>query len=40
MILEVIDLPRDRWSYLPPAKWQIALTVAGIVATAILWALT
>lgn len=34
----LIDLPRTRWHVLPPRRWQVALTVAGVIVTAILWA--
>lgn len=37
MTFDLIDLPRRNWRVLPPGKWQIVLTVAGIVVTAILW---
>lgn len=35
---DIVDLPRTSWRYTPPSKWQVALTVAGIVLTAVLWA--
>lgn len=34
-----IDLPRTAWHYSPPSRWQVVATLAGIVATAILWGL-
>lgn len=37
---DVIDLPRTAYRVLPPKRWQIALTVATIAVSAILWALT
>lgn len=37
MILDIIDLPRTAYHYLPPKRWQIALTVASIVVTVVLW---
>lgn len=39
MILEIVDLPRTAYHYLPPRKWQVVITLAGIVATAILWSI-
>lgn len=39
MTLEIVDLPRGNWSYSPPRKVEVALTLIGIVATAILWAI-
>lgn len=38
--LMVIDAPRHSWKVLPPKKWQVALTVASIILTAIVWSLT
>lgn len=40
LTLEVIELPRQGWKVLPPRKWQIALTIAVIVVTAVIWSLT
>lgn len=37
--VEVVDLPRHSWKVLPPAKWQVVLTVAGIVLAAVVWAI-
>jgi hypothetical protein len=37
--LKVIDLPRSHWRLIPPRKWQTVLTVVGIIAISILWAL-
>lgn len=34
----LVDLPRHSWHVIPPRRWQIALTLAGIVVTAIVWA--
>lgn len=43
MILsDVIDLPCDAWRILPPPppkRWQIALTLAVIAVTVIVWGL-
>lgn len=38
MALKVVELPRRNWRVLPPKKWQIALTMAGIVIAAVVWA--
>ena len=35
--MNIIDLPRSHWRYLPPRKWQVITAVAGIVATSLLW---
>jgi hypothetical protein len=40
MVVEIIDLPRDAYRILPPRRWQIALTLAVIVVTVILWTVT
>lgn len=37
MTLELVDLPRSNWRVLPPKKLTVALTLAGIVITAVLW---
>lgn len=37
MTFSIVDLPRKNWHVLPPRKWQMALTFAGIVITAVLW---
>lgn len=39
-MVEIIDLPRNAWRVLPPARWQIAVTVAVIVITVVIWAVT
>lgn len=36
-VLNIVDLPRNAYHVLPPRKWQVVITLAGIVATAILW---
>lgn len=36
---EIIELPRSAYQVLPPRKWQIALTVAGIILAAVVWSL-
>lgn len=38
MTVEIIDLPRRSWRVVPPSKLTVVLALAGIVATAILWA--
>jgi hypothetical protein len=38
-LIEIIELPRSAWRVLPPNKWQVALTVAGIVVAAMAYAL-
>jgi hypothetical protein len=38
--MNIVELPRQSWSYLPPKKWQIALTVAVIIVSAVVWAVT
>lgn len=38
--MTIVDLPRPAWKVLPPRKWQVALTVVGIVLTALVFALT
>ena len=40
MVIEIIDLPRSAYRILPPHRWQVALTLAAIVVTAIFWAVT
>lgn len=40
MVVEIIDLPRSAYRILPPHRWQIALAVAAIVVTALVWAVT
>ncbi len=40
MTFELVDLPRHNWRVLPPKKMTVALTLAGIVITAVLWAIT
>ena len=40
MILDIIDLPRSAYTVLPPRRWQIALTLAAIAITALVWAVT
>lgn len=35
--LEIVDLPRSGWRYLPPRRWEVALTLAGIVLAAVAW---
>jgi hypothetical protein len=37
LTLEVVELPRQSWRVLPPRRWQIALTLAVIVVTAVVW---
>ena len=37
MILDIVDLPRTAYRYLPPNKWQVVITLAAIVVTAVLW---
>jgi hypothetical protein len=39
MTLTIVDLPRPAWRVLPPGRWQVVLTVAVIVVTALAWAL-
>lgn len=40
MILDIIDLPRSAYTILPPRRWQVALTMAAIVVSALIWAVT
>lgn len=40
MILNIVDLPRSAYHVLPPRRWQVALTLAAIVLTAVTWAVT
>lgn len=35
--VEVVELDKSCWKVLPPRKWQIALTLALIVVTSVLW---
>ena len=35
--LTLVDLPRRSWRVLPPRRWQVVVTVVGIVVAAILW---
>ena len=37
MTFNLVDLPRKNWHVLPPRRWQIALALAGVIVTAILW---
>ena len=37
MTFSIVDLPRKNWHVLPPCKWQIALTLAGVIMISILW---
>ena len=39
MTFSIVDIPRQSWRVLPPRKWQIALTLAGVVVISILWGL-
>lgn len=39
MTFTIVDLPRKNWNVCPPKKWQIALTLTGIVVAAIMWAI-
>jgi hypothetical protein len=38
LTLEIVDLPRSNWRHLGPRKWQVVLTLAVIVITALAWA--
>lgn len=40
MTLTIVELPRQAGRVLPPKPWQVALTLAGIVVTAILWSVS
>ncbi|MBE7474893.1 MAG: hypothetical protein HS114_37645 [Anaerolineales bacterium] len=35
MTLTLVDLPRSHYRLLPPRRWQVALTLAGIVSHAL-----
>lgn len=37
MTFSIVDLPRRSWKVLPPKRWQIALTLAGVIVISILW---
>lgn len=34
----LVDLPRHSWHVLPPRRLQVAVTLVGVIVTAILWA--
>jgi hypothetical protein len=36
--LTIVDLPRQSWRLLPPRRWQVVVTLAGIIITAVMWA--
>lgn len=40
MTLTIVEVPRQSWRVLPPRKLEVALTLAGIVIAAIIWAVT
>jgi len=42
MILNIVELPRSAYHArsVPPRRWQVALTLAAIVLTAVIWAVT
>ena len=33
--LDIIDLPRSHWRYLPPTRWQVLAGLTGIVLSAL-----
>lgn len=39
LTLEVIDLPRAHWHIVPPGRVTVALTLAAIIVTAVVWGL-
>lgn len=40
MRLEVVELPRQNWKVVPPAKLTVIITLGVIVVTALVWGLS